>query len=152
MKLITPVLIFMLAFPPILFADELEPLAPKVTGIKKGEVAPYAGVLLNSTAAAKIFAEKNYSVTECKLKIDYELQKEIAKHNLYVKSLQSSIDAAEKKYDAVVAIKNNEIKRLAAIAIESPNDNAHWWITGGFIAGVALTIGMFYVAAEVSNN
>ena len=84
--------------------------------------------------------------------IDYELQKEIAKHNLYVKSLQSSIDAAEKKYDAVVAIKNNEIKRLAAIAIESPNDNAHWWITGGFIAGVALTIGMFYVAAEVSNN
>jgi len=142
----------MLAFPPILFADELEPLAPKVTGIKKGEVAPYTGVLLNSTAAAKIFAEKNYSVTECQLKIDYELQREIARHNLYVNSLQASIDAADKKYSAVITIKNNEIERLAAIAIESPDDNAHWWATGGFIAGIALTIGMFYVTAEVSNN
>jgi len=97
----------MLAFPPILFADELEPLAPKVTGIKKGEVAPYTGVLLNSTAAAKIFAEKNYSVTECQLKIDYELQREIARHNLYVNSLQASIDAADKKYSAVITIKES---------------------------------------------
>ena len=59
MKLIIPILIAMLAFPAILFADTPPPdETPKVTGIQKGEEAPYNGVLLNTAAAAKIFADK----------------------------------------------------------------------------------------------
>ena len=152
MKLIAPILIFAIIFPATVFADELVP-PPTITGVNKGEPAPYTGVLLNPSAAAKIFAEKDYSGLECNLKIDFELGKLAATHALQMKSLQLSLDMSEKKYDSIISIKDKEIERLAKIAIESgDNSYSKWWAIGGFVAGVALTVGMFYVTAEVSNR
>ena len=102
MKLITPILIFALIFPATVFADELIP-PPTITGVNKGEPAPYTGVLLNSSAAAKIFAEKDYSGLECNLKIDFELSKLAATHALQMKSLQLSLDMSERKYDSIIS-------------------------------------------------
>tara|TARA_R100000152_G_C6716891_1_gene143513 strand:+ start:279 stop:737 length:459 start_codon:yes stop_codon:yes gene_type:complete len=152
MKLITPLLIFMLAFPVSVFANDLKPL-PQVTGVEKGETVPFSGVLLNPTAAAKIFAEKNFSDPECQLKIDFELDKLKASHALQVKSLQLSLDMADKKYNSVLTIKDEEIERLTKIAIDNDDRNySKWWAIGGVVVGVVLTVGMFYVTAEVSNR
>ena len=79
-QLIVLFLSFLLIFPAATFADTPEPPAEaKVTGIEKGEAAPYSGVLLNSLAASRLFTEKNYSGVECDLKVKYELQKETAR-------------------------------------------------------------------------
>ena len=155
MKLIPIILIATLIFPPCLFAnppDENAELAPKpkVTGIAKGEKAPYAGVLLNSSAAAKIFSERSYSVVECQLKIDYMLQKEIAKHQLFLKSMEASLEATNKKYNAVIQIKDKEIEKLTDIALKK-KDYSTLWATAGFLVGVTLTIGMFFVVSKVAD-
>ena len=44
------------------------------------------------------------------------------------------------------------IEKDSKIALEKKNDYSAWWATGGFVLGVALTIGMFYVTAEVSGQ
>jgi len=149
-KLIIPVLILAFLLPHQAFA--LDPKPPTITGIAKGEKAPFAGVLLNETAAAQMFVERDFTFEECKLKIDFEIDKEKAKYDLLLKSVQASLESVQQKYDSVTTIKDKEIDRLAKIALEKKNNYSAFWATGGFVLGVALTIGMFYVTSEVSGQ
>jgi hypothetical protein len=131
-----------------LVAQETSEGSPKVTEIKKGEAAPFNGVLFSPPAAAQLLANKKYVDLECKLKIDLELDKLTAKNDLMLKSLQSSLDASNKKYDSIISIKDEEIYRLTDIAMASSNDNSHWWAAGGFLVGAVVSLGIFFAAAE----
>jgi len=150
MRFIAPILILVLLFPPRAFAEEPRP--PTIMGIAKGEKAPFNGVLLNETAAAQMFVDRDFTLEECKLKIDFQLGKERAKYDLLLKSTQVSLESLQQKYDSVTALKDKEIERLSKIALEKKNDYSTLWATGGFVVGVGLTIGLFYVASEVSNR
>jgi len=133
---------FLLAFPAAVFANP--PEEPKATGIEKGEVAPYSGVLLNSLAASRLFTEKNYSGIECDLKVKYELQKETARMQLLLDTTKASLDSVNQKYTSILQIKDEEIKRLSALASERPNDYTAWWAGAGIVVGIALTIAVAY--------
>ena len=153
MRLIIPILIAMLAFPAYLFADtptnpEIDE-TPKVTGIQKGEEAPYNGVLLNTAAAAKIFADKDFSAQECIMRINFEVQKERLRMQLLLDNTNLSLDTMDKKYKAIIDIKNNEINRLSKVALENSNNYSTWWAVGGVLAGIALTIAVVYAVEEV---
>lgn len=143
-------LVFSLAilWPINILAQQASEAPPKVTEIKKDTPAPFDGVLLNPSAAAQMLANKKYIDLECKLKIDLELDKLKAKNDLLLKSLQTSLDASNKKYDSIIAIKDEEIYRLTDIAMESPSDYSHWWAAGGFLVGAAVSLGIFFAAAE----
>ena len=99
-----------------------------------------------------MFVERDFTFEECKLKIDFEIDKEKAKYDLLLKSVQASLESVQQKYDSVTTIKDKEIDRLAKIALEKKNNYSAFWATGGFVLGVALTIGMFYVTSEVSGQ
>ena len=146
MKLITPILIFMLAFPPILFADDT-PDPPTVMGIQKGEVAPYAGVLLNSTAAAQIFAERNYSFDECKLRIDFNIGKEQAKYKALLENSTASLESLKNQYNSITSAKDKEIERLSKLVLET-NDYSTLWAVGGTLMGIGLTIAVMYAVKQ----
>ena len=150
MKLIIPVLIFMLAFPPILFADDA-PDPPTVMGIQKGQVAPYTGVLLNSTAAAQIFAERNYSFDECKLRIDFNIEKEQAKYKALLDNSEASLESLKNQYNSITSTKDKEIERLSKLVSET-NDYSTLWATGGVIVGIVLTIAVVYAVDKVGVN
>tara|TARA_R110000824_G_scaffold67377_6_gene174528 strand:+ start:1450 stop:1935 length:486 start_codon:yes stop_codon:yes gene_type:complete len=160
MRIVIPILIVCLAFPINVYADPPTPPtetstetvvapSPKITGIKKGDVAPYTGVLLNTLAAAQIFTEKSFLNEECQLRIDYAVQKEIARMNLLLNSTKASMDSMEQKYTTIVKIKDTEIERLSKIALEPKNDYSAWWAAGGVIVGIALTIGVVYAVGEL---
>ena len=85
MRFIAPILILVLLFPPRGFAEEPRP--PTIMGIAKGEKAPFNGVLLNETAAAQMFVDRDFTLEECKLKIDFQLGKERAKYDLQNKNI-----------------------------------------------------------------
>ena len=156
MKTVVPILIVCLIFP---FGAKADPPpepselsitpGPKITGIKKGQVAPYTGVLLNTLAAAKIFTEKDFFNEECQLKIDYAVQREIARMNLLLNSTKASLDSMEKRYGAIIQIKDTEIERLSKIALEPKNNYSAWWASGGVIVGIALTIVTVYAVGEL---
>ena len=150
MKFIIPLLIVTIIFPMPLFADppETQP-QPKVTGIQKDDPAPYSGVLLNSLAAARIFSEKSFSSEECKLKIDYNVEKETARMNLLLESTRISLNSVEQKYTSIINIKDTEIERLSKIAIEKSNDYSMWWLAGGVVTGIGLTIALMFAVKEI---
>ena len=54
------------------FADD----TPKIKPMNKGEMAPFSGVLFNSSAVAQTIAEKEYNAEQCRLRIEYLEQKE----------------------------------------------------------------------------
>jgi hypothetical protein len=139
-KLICIVLSVLLVVPSIALAEE-EP--PKIYNIKKNERAPFEGVLLNPTAAAKLLAEKSYYDKECDLKIKYEVDKESAKLNTILKNQQIACESLENRYAAIIKIKDEEIKRLSSIVLDK-KDYSTLWLTGGVLAGIGLTIAVMY--------
>ena len=153
MKLIIPMLIAMLAFPTHLLADDPPAsnpdAAPKVTGIKKGEEAPYNGVLLNTAAAAKIFADKDFSSQESIMRINFEVQKVHLRMQLLLDNVNLSLGTMDKKYTSIIDIKDNEIDRLSKVALENSNNHSTWWTAGGVLVGIALTIAVVYAVEEI---
>ena len=144
----TLILILTLAFifPAQIFAQE----APKVTDIQKGQVAPFSGTLLNPPAAAQILAEKENLKSECKLQYDYIREREKAKCDLLLGNLNVSLDITQKKYESILQIKDDEIKRLQDIALEDSNDYSMWWFAGGVLGGILISIGVLYASVEIA--
>ena len=158
-QLISLILVFTLIFPAALFAAEpptepteptpptesTTPTKPKPTimGLRKGQPAPYSGVLLNPLAAAKLFVDRDFSEQECDLRIEYAVQKEMAKANLLLKSTRVSMESMEQRYVSIVTIKDTEIKRLSDLASDQ-KDYSVWWVAGGIITGIGLTLAVVY--------
>ena len=162
---ISYLLVFTLIFPAYLYADpppdnpspptptpevSVNP-APKIMGIRKGQAAPFSGVLLNSLAAARIFADKDFSNEECELKIEYELNLIAAQHQLELDKYQIQFDGLQERYDAMNLIKDDEITRLQDLIGKHPNRRNAWMFAGGVVAGVATSISIMYATAELTN-
>jgi len=146
-QFIVLLLAFTFIFPAHLFAQE----TPTIIDLSKGEKAPFSGVLLNPPAAAQMLANQKFTEAECKLKIDFELDRIKAQHDFMMKSLEISMAASEKKNEAIIKIKDEEITRLVGVVEESSGDYSQWWAAGGFIVGALLSLGIFYAAAEAGN-
>ena len=146
-KICAPLLIFSLAwFPAISLAE-----TPKVAEIKQGQKAPFNGILYNYQANAVLLASKEKGQLECSLQLKHSLAKEKARCDMLTSLVKVSLASNEKKYDAILKIKNNEIDHLQKITLDRPNAYNHWWFAGGFIGGVALSLGIFYAAVEIKN-
>ena len=117
--------------------------------LKKGQKAPFDGIFLNSIAAAQMLAEKKYTLEECNIEIEFELEKQKAKFDLMLESANLSLEAANSRHGAIIKIKDDEITRLQELAIERPGDYSEWWLAGGVVIGIALSIGIFAIATEM---
>tara|TARA_Y100001938_G_C8096740_1_gene438635 strand:- start:902 stop:1348 length:447 start_codon:yes stop_codon:yes gene_type:complete len=141
-------IVLLISFPLLAFADD----TPKIKPMNKGEVAPFAGVLFNSTAVAQSIAEKEYNAEQCRLRTEHLEQKEKAKCDLLVSTVKVEVDFLQKKYDSILKIKDEEVNRLQKIALEKPNKNSHWWFAGGMVAGIVTSVVIFYAAVEIGER
>jgi len=55
----------------------------------------------------------------------------------------------DKKYNAIITIKDKEIDKLNAIALENSNNYNTWWAAGGILTGIALTLAVLFAAKEI---
>ena len=145
-KICATLLIFSLVWLPAISLAE----TPKVAEIKQGQKAPFNGILYNYQANAVLLAAKEKSQLECSLQLKHSLAKEKAKCDMLTSTVKASQEATEKKYDAILKIKNDEIGHLQKITLEQPNQYNNWWFAGGFVVGVGLSLGIFYAAVEVA--
>ena len=123
---------------------------PKVAEIKQGQKAPFNGILYNYQANAVLLASKEKGQLECTLQLNHSLAKEKARCDMLTSTVKASLDATEKKYDAILKIKNGQIDHLEKITLEQPNSYNNWWFAGGFVGGVALSMGIFYAAVQTA--
>ena len=123
---------------------------PKVAEIKQGQKAPYNGILYDYEANAVLLASKEKGQLECSLQLKHSASKEKAKCDMLTSTVNASLTATEKKYGAILKIKDGQIDHLEKITLEQPNAYNNWWFAGGFLGGVALSMGIFYAAVQTA--
>ena len=134
----------------ILFAFPAWAQQGVITEIQKGSPAPFTGVLMDPAAAAKVLTDQKYTAEECRIEMDRELELLKAKLELDLKITNAKLVGSQERLTQILKIKNEEIGRLQQLALDRPNDYTLWWLTGGVVGGIVLTVSIFVVAMETS--
>jgi hypothetical protein len=122
---------------------------PRYTHLEEAEAAPFAGTLFNPSATAQLLADNQYSFEECDLRVEYEIARTTATMQFQIDSLQISYDSLDERHNLLMDIKNNEIDTYRELALQQPNKNNNWWLAGGVIVGIGLTLGTLNAASEI---
>ena len=129
--------IFLLLTCPVANASE-----PTYTKLKQGDVAPFDGRLFNDEAVAKMIVDKSFEDKQCELRVDYELGLSKALQTYNYDLLYAKCEADDLRLNELITIKEDENKHLRK-QLKPPRNS--WWLAGGFIAGVATSIGIMHV-------
>lgn len=121
---------------PVAHAEE-----PTFKTLKKGEVAPFSGRLLNNAALAKFIIEDRTKVEQCNIQIEYEVGKANATSKYKYDLLTARCEADDQRLQDMIVIRDEEIKFLRK-SYEPPKH--HWWLAGGFVIGASTAIGIMY--------
>jgi len=132
-------------------AEEIENEDGKVTSVSSGETAPYSGILLDSIAGAKFIAKSKYCSAETELRLQKQFESQLINKQLKIDLLQIQYDTLKDTHEQLSIQKEKEIVQLNEIIKDEIDDHSHWWFAGGIVAGVLLSIGIFYAAVEVQN-
>jgi hypothetical protein len=128
-----------MVFLPIVFAEE------KIISIKKGDSAPFDGSLLSPDSVARILAEKEYQDKKCLLDKEFALARQQAKCDLDVNRCKVERDICNEKYNSMMKIRDEEIKRLQDLVIKTDKSNYNTlYFLGGIALGMAAVIGISY--------
>ena len=149
-RVLVLVVIFSL-FPAPLFAQETEE-EPQFTRLEEGESAPFAGTLFNPTATAQLIADREFRLTDCDLRVNYEINLLTARRDLEYNLLQVRYDSLEERSTALSNLRDQEIADLQEMVRKHPNRNSHWFFAGGFIAGAVTSIAIFFAAREIAQG
>ena len=137
-----------LALAPAAYADDEQPM---FTHLDQGATAPFAGTLFNPAATARLIAESQFSMSECDLEVEYECGQVRAEYQLQLDILQARYDSLDERHTLLMDIKQTEINTYRDMAIEQPNKNNHWWLAGGVVTGIGLTLGVLFASQEIQN-
>lgn len=117
---------------PFLFAEE-----PKYANLKEGDIAPWAGRLLNE-AALRILVEENATQDlTCDARVEFKVNEARIEEKYRYDILKVQTDAEIKQLNELVKIQDKFIKDL------KPKNNI-WPVVAGFIGGAAISIGIMY--------
>ena len=116
----------------LLFAEE-----PKYKDLKKGDMAPWDGRLLNEPAMRILVEDSATKDLVCEAKTAYELNKLRIEEKYKYDVLKVKTDAEINKLNELIKLQDEHIKQLR------PQNNI-WPVVGGFIAGAGISIGIMY--------
>ena len=123
----------------------------KVTSLSKGQVAPFAGVLLDQVATAKFMVENKYIKLELELNLRKEFDKKFADLDFEKKLIEIEYNSLKQAHDQILDAKNKQIAELNQLIKETDDGNEHWWFGAGAALGVILAVTVFYAAVEISD-
>ena len=119
---------------------------PLMTPLSEGEAAPFAGRLFNDEAVASIITAKEFAEKQCEINtaLDFSLQLLEKQHEIDYLEIEKA--ALQTKYDAMVNIKDEEIKTLRKY---SSTKRQSWVFFGGFVLGTSASLLTYYAANKI---
>ena len=150
-SLVSIFLAFCISFLPF-HAHATTGLEGKVTSLMKGQKAPYAGILLDQISASKMLVDKKYLKIELELSLRKEMATKMASKDLAFDLLKAEHDSLKKYHLEVLKLKEKQIGDLNMMMKDSSGSNAHWWVLGGVVVGIAMSVLVFYASVEVVKN
>ena len=128
------------------------PLQGKVTSILKDAKAPYSGILLDPLAASKMLVDQKLIRLEVELTLRKEFQKQLTTQSLSLELLKVDYNSLKKIHEETIKLKNNRIADLDVMLkkeMSRPN-TSQWWLAGGIVIGIVLSVAVFYASVEIS--
>ena len=92
-------------------------------------------------------ANMEYDQKRFELELEFTKKQKDAECTLKYDSLQAGYESLQFKYNEINEVKDREIKTLRELAAEK-KDYSILWYAGGFLSGVALSLGVLYVASD----
>ena len=127
-----------------LLANEVDTKNDKVvTDLRKGDKAPYDGILLTARMAAEIKENCNPAVSKqkCDILVKEAVDLSLSECKKNTDILQSKYDAFQVKHDKVVSAKDKEIQDLRDLLKPAPwYESPKLWFGVGVVTGAAVII------------
>jgi hypothetical protein len=111
--------------------------------ITKGAAAPFSGVLLNPAAVAQISVDKQTAVEACSIETKKQVDSQIAFDAVKIADKDSELKYTKDTLSKQLKDRDDQIKQLQKNSVSSTG--TAWWLIGGFLGGVALTLGIVVV-------
>ena len=112
------------------------------TQLEAGEQAPF------ETATAELIVEKQFAMTECDLRTEFEISRIRAEYDLQIRLADIQATAEQEKLNFLLTETQNELDTYIENAARKPN--THLWFAGGMTAGIVTSVAIFYAATEIS--
>ena len=120
-----------------------------VTQVKKGDTAPFTGVLLSNDTAAKLFGDIKYSKKECDARLSKELEFSKIKFESLLKTEQLKFDVEKKRLDGMIAVRDDRIKFLEDnFRPPAWYESGEFWFAFGIVAGIGITTAAGYAIGQ----
>ena len=124
----------------------------QVVPLHKDDPAPFTGVLMDPKTAAKIVADKEFEDSKCELLIQDEKTKQERKCVFEKGSLKLSLDSEVEQNKILVSLQEKEIVRLNELLKKEPPVMGPLWFVSGAVAGIILSVSIFYAAVQIRNE
>ena len=144
---------FFLYTTPHAYAAEFEEQVEKatVTELKKGDPAPFEGILLSKSAAARLYGDLNFFEKECELKLTKELDIAKIRYNSEIDALKLKLDVENTRTEKLLEIKNERIEFLEKNWKPQPwYESGEFWLAVGLVSGILLTVSTAHAVNQVT--
>ena len=115
----------------------------KFTFLGENQCAPFEGVLFDPAATATILAQAQTADDNCKLVLQYELDKQKVEHELQLQNLTIRHDALLAEYDMRVQSLEREADALANALKKQSKRTPAMWVAVGIVSGIAVSYGTY---------
>jgi len=120
-------------------------LAQDFQNINQGQAAPFTGTLLTPEALAKIITLEDSKLQLCEETLIHEMKTLTITKDTEIDKLKFNLTEKEKSCDLIVKEKNKELDRAYEVIKKQNKNLTPLWIGVGFAAGLATSIGTYYV-------
>tara|TARA_Y100000592_G_scaffold88578_1_gene144610 strand:- start:18276 stop:18692 length:417 start_codon:yes stop_codon:yes gene_type:complete len=122
-------------------ANATEPA--KFTVLEYKTPAPFAGVLFDEKAIAKMMADFDIYKYSCDIKTEYQLKIQREEYDYKLENMRIEHEALTKEYDLFIMQKNTEIDALTN-ALKKTSPRYKWlYFAGGILIGTASTYAVY---------
>ena len=120
-----------------------------VTQVKKGDAAPFTGVLLSNDTAAKLFGDIKYSKKECDARLSKELEFSKIKFESLLKTEQLKFGVEKKRLEGMIAVRDDRVKFLEDnYRPPAWYESGEFWFAFGVVAGIGITTAAGYAIGQ----
>jgi len=123
----------------------------KVSQLRKGQHAPFAGILLSEEAAARLFADIKFSERECQLRLTRELRLNTLQLTSQIDVFKLRLDVETTRSTGLLSVKDERIKFLEKNWRPTPwYESGEFWFAMGVVGGVLITVGAGYALSQAA--
>lgn len=135
--------------PPALSPDEV-PVGAAISPMKKGQIAPFTGLLLSPAAIAALIVELNSFKEQTKIEVDHAVGDQKAQCDFSLAEQKNVLETDKKILSAHITDQDKQISILQVDlkAAEARQTNPALWLGLGALGGFIVTIAIAYVVVQ----